>query len=114
MHIIDASQDPKRVSSAVREVIDQVKHDKDAQRTFLVELMAFKLKQMFEAKMKALLGASLQTEEIADEEAAANAEEQNEAATGAASVNDKSGTLSANPNKTPAGDASESNPQNTR
>ena len=37
--------------------------------------MAFKLKQMFEAKMKALLGASLQTEEIADEEAAANAEE---------------------------------------
>ena len=44
LHIIDASQDPKRVSSAVREVIDQVKHDKDAQRTFLVELMAFKLK----------------------------------------------------------------------
>ena len=30
LHIIDASQDPKRVSSAVREVIDQVKHDKDA------------------------------------------------------------------------------------
>lgn len=76
--------------------------------------MAFKLKQMFEAKMKSLLGVSLQTEEVVEEEAAAAGEEQNEAATGAVSVNDKSGTISANLNKTPAGDASESNPQNTR
>ena len=59
---------------------------------------------MFEAKLKALQG-----EEEEKEEAAGEGEEQF-AATGEVSVNDKSGTLSANPTKTPAGaDQSESN-----
>lgn len=73
----------------------------------MVELMAFKLKQMFEAKLKALQG----DQEEEKEEAAGEGEDQM-AATGEVSVNDKSGTLSANPNKTPAGaDPSESNAQ---
>ena len=44
LQVIDANQEPKKVSSDVRDVIEQIRHDKDSQRTFLVELMAFKLK----------------------------------------------------------------------
>ena len=107
LQVIDANQEPKKVSSDVRDVIEQIRHDKDSQRTFLVELMAFKLKQMFEAKLKALQGEQEEEKEEADGEGVEQL-----AATGEVSVNDKSGTLSANPNKTPAGaDPSESNAQ---
>ena len=40
----------------VRDVLERVKDDKARQRGFLLELMAYKLKTMFEAKMKAMLG----------------------------------------------------------
>ena len=48
--------------------MEQVKADKARQRGFIVELMAFKLKAMFEAKMKAALGdgASISKEEDGD------------------------------------------------
>ena len=46
--MIDASKDPKKVNLNVRDVLDQVKTDKARQKGFLVELMAFRLKTMFE------------------------------------------------------------------
>ena len=39
--------------------MDKIRYDKAHRRGFIVELMAFKLKTMFEAKMKALLGDSI-------------------------------------------------------
>ena len=70
---------------------------------------------MFELKMKALLGTSLQIEEEkASDGGAAGAGEDIMTATGEVSAHDKSGTLSANPNKTPAVDASESNAPGTK
>ena len=68
LHMIDATVDEKKVNLQVREVLDQIKSDKARQRGFLVELMAFKLKAMFEQKMKLLLGDAINVgkeEEIA-------------------------------------------------
>ena len=64
LHRIDASMDPKKVNLFVRDVLDQVKTDKARQKGFLVELMAFRLKTMFEQKMKAMLGTEKGEEEI--------------------------------------------------
>ena len=64
--------------------------------------------------MKALLGTSLQIEEEKASDGGAAGVEDNMTATGEVSAHDKSGTLSANPNKTPAVDASESNAPGTK
>ena len=62
--MIDATMDPKKVNLLVRDVLDQVKTDKARQKGFLVEMMAFRLKTMFEAKMRAMVGTEKGEEEI--------------------------------------------------
>jgi len=56
LHTIDATLEENKVFGSVRDIIERIRHDKEQRRGFILEMMSFKLKQMFEAKMKALLG----------------------------------------------------------
>lgn len=99
---IDAGCDPQKLNLKVREVLEKIKHDKAHQRGFIVEMMAFKLKMMFEAKMKALLGNSIQIGADAEIEASANDAEELRA-TGDISV-DKGESVATGKNKTTPAD----------
>ena len=59
LHTINASYDENKVFNSIREIIDRIRHDKEQRRGFIIEMMSYKLKAMFEAKMKALLGESI-------------------------------------------------------
>jgi len=59
LHTINASHDENKVFNSIRGIIERIRHDKEQRRGFIIEMMSYKLKQMFEAKMKALLGESI-------------------------------------------------------
>ena len=82
LHHIDATQEPNKVHLSIRTVIDRIKYDKAHRKGFILELMAFKLKAMFEAKMKALLGDSIVAADEADANESVGKEEAEMRATG--------------------------------
>ena len=64
LHTIDASQDPSKIHNNIKSIVERIKYDKAHRRGFLVEIMAFKLKAMFEAKMKAMIGTMAIEDEL--------------------------------------------------
>ena len=67
LHKIDATQDTHKIHNNIRDILEKIRQDKSFRRGFILELMAFKLKTMFEAKMKALLGDSIIKSEDGDD-----------------------------------------------